>query len=147
MEEEVLLLLPLVWEGALEEDLLLLVLLLQHLVKPLKCMCTGAPLTVHLTHSHCLGKTPTCLFGAIPHKTNYPWVGMLPWIPCTSCSTPLSPPSHVPHALHLLENLQTRTMASSTYPCSWVCRPPPLPLSTPTVHAPSCTGLHSFHAS
>ena len=36
MEEEVLLLLPLVWEGALEEDLLLLVLLLQHLVKPLK---------------------------------------------------------------------------------------------------------------
>jgi len=64
MEEEVLLLLPLVWEGALEEDLLLLVLLLQHLVKPLKCMCTGAPLTVDFTHSHCLGKTPNCIFGA-----------------------------------------------------------------------------------
>jgi hypothetical protein len=66
MEEEVLLLLSLVWGGALEEDLLLLVLLLQHLVKPLKCMCTGAPLTVDFTHSHCLGKTPSCLFGAIP---------------------------------------------------------------------------------
>ena len=62
MEEEVLLLLPLVVVGALEEDLLLLVLLLQHLVKPLKCMFTGAPLTVGYTHSHCLGKTPSCLF-------------------------------------------------------------------------------------
>jgi hypothetical protein len=51
--------------GALEEDLLLLVVLLfQHLVKPLKCMCTGAPLTVDFTHSHCLGKTPSCFFGA-----------------------------------------------------------------------------------
>ncbi len=80
MEEEVLLLLPLVGRGALEEDLLvggtlvggggleedllLLVVLLQHLVKPLKCMCTGAPLTVDFTHSHCLGKTPSCLFCA-----------------------------------------------------------------------------------